>query len=218
MRCLTMTAVLIGSLMFSPVLTADEYAYDHEKSRVNFTLTHLNLMTVEGTFREFSGNFEFDVEAIEDSSVTLVIQAASLDSANAIRDAQLRSRGHFWTDAYPEITFASTAFGSLHDNRFSIYGDLTIKNKTRNIVFETELLTPLSDIAPGKPIRFRTETHINRRDFNLGTGRWYDPIAYVTSDSVKISLEVEGYQLSRTLTAASATETPSASIPSYSRD
>lgn len=201
---------LSAPVSFPEALCA-EYAYDHDGSRVTFTLKHLNIITVEGRFKDFSGSFEFDAESIEDSWVSLVIQTASLDSANPIRDAQLRSKDYFWGSKYPEITFASTAFGNIRGNRFEVYGDLTIRGKTVAAVFETQILTSLHEITQGKPVRFRAETYIHRKDFNLGTGRWYDPIAYITGETLKISLEVEGFQLPAFLSAPLTGETLSAS-------
>lgn len=201
MNIFLVSALALMALSFSSPAMAAEYGYDHERSKVTFTLRHLNLITVQGEFKDFSGSFEFDAETIEDSSVTLVIQTRSLDSANLLRDVQLRGKDYFWVEKHPEITFASTAFGTLRENRFDIYGDLTIRGKTVPVVFETEILTPIKEITPGKPVRFKTETYIHRKDFDLGTGRWYDPVAYMTGETLKINLEVEGYQLPALLTS-----------------
>lgn len=186
---------------------ASEYTYSDDGSRVGFTLKHLNIITVEGVFKDFAGHFEFDAESIEDSSVELVIRTESLDSANSIRDSQLKSRDYFWISKYPEITFTSTAFGNIRGNRFEVYGDLTIRGKTVTAVFETRILTPLHEIVSGKPIRFSAETYIHRKDFGLGTGRWYDPITYITGETLKIDLEVEGFQLPSVMAEASTSGT-----------
>lgn len=207
----------VASILFFSVLLhsgpsmAAEYGYDHDGSRVSFTLKHLNIITVEGQFKDFAGNFEFDAGSIEDSSVTLIIQTKSLDSANPIRDAQLKSRDYFWVSKYPEITFVSTAFGNIRGNSFEVYGDLTIRGKTVTAVFETRILTPLHEIVPGRPVRFSAETYIHRKDFGLGTGRWYDPITYITGETLKINLEVEGFQLPAFLSEASTNGTLSSS-------
>lgn len=173
-------------------LPAAEYQYSHEESRIIFTLKHLGLVTVEGHFSDFSGNFEFDWQNIEDSQVSLVIQAPSLESGNSLRDNDLRSKNFFWSDKYPEITFTSTAFGIPQNKHFKIYGSLTIRNKTVPVIFETELVSPVEEISEGKTIHFRAETYIHRKDFDLGTGYWLNPIAAVTGETLKISLDVIG--------------------------
>ncbi len=183
----------IFSTCLASRLPAAEYHYSHEQSRITFTLRHLGLVTVEGHFSDFSGGFEFDLQNIEDSQVNLVIQTTSLESGNGVRDNDLRSKTFFWAEEFPEITFTSTAFGSIQDGQFKIYGDLTIRGKTVPVIFETELLTPTAEITEGQTLHFRTETYIHRKDFDLGTGSWFNPIAMITGETLKISLDVTGF-------------------------
>ncbi len=180
--------------LIPPTLSAEPLGYDygHAESQITFTLKHLGLVTVEGKFSDFSGSFEFDRENIEDSGVNLLIQSGSLESGNKLRDNDLRSKNYFWTDKYPEINFLSSAFGSVQNNKFKIYGYLTIKNKTVPVTFDTELVTPHEEISKGKKIHFRAETYIHRKDFDLGTGNWLNPIAAITGETLKISLDVVG--------------------------
>lgn len=168
------------------------YTYGSGQSGVFFTLKHLGVVTVAGRFREFSGTFRFDPARIEESEVRLSIRAASLDTGNPVRDAHLRSPEFFWTEKYPEITFVSREFGDVRGNRFSVKGDLTIRGITMPVVFDTEMKSGEKEAAEGKPVRFYTQTFIRRKDFRLGTGNWLDPIAYITDETLKISLEVTG--------------------------
>ncbi len=174
--------------LFSINAQAAEYIYDQEKSRVGFTIRHLGLITVEGHFKTFSGSFSFDPENPEASSVNILIQPASVDSGNALRDKNLRSENFFAAEKYPEIQFESKKSTAITSAHFMIEGDLIIHGITRSVVFETHLLT-----KPGaEPVFFRSQTFIKRKDFHLGTGNWLDPILFITDENLKISLEVEG--------------------------
>lgn len=175
-----------------PSAFASPYAYDQDKSKLVFTLRHLGMVTVQGEFRKFTGSFEFDPENIEGGSVHLTIEADSLNSANSMRDQDLRSKSFFWVEKHPKITFVSKMFKVTGNRKFNIYGDLTIKGITVPVEFQTEMLTAPSEIAPDKPIHFHTHTYIRRKDFKLGTGGFFNPIMIVTAETLKLSLDVEG--------------------------
>ncbi|MBU3759992.1 MAG: YceI family protein [Candidatus Omnitrophica bacterium] len=192
MHVITRSILVVCLVSFPSMALAAEYSFDQSSSEIVFFLRHLKAIPAEGSFKEFSGSFNFDLQTIEDSNAKLVIDADSLDSSNPLRDAQLRSRRYFWTSKYPSISFVSTAFGNLHGSRFLIYGELTIKDRTQAVVFDTEILTPIAEISPEKPLRFRTEASIRRSDFDLGGERWYDPISSLTGETLKIRLEVGG--------------------------
>ncbi len=184
--------MLLNFLVFPVSARAADYSYNQGKSRVSFTLRHLGLVTVEGHFKTFSGSFRFDPKSPENSSVNILIQPASVASGSAHRDADLRSENFFAAEKYPEIQFESKKSIVLGTNHFNVEGDLTIHGITRAVVFETELLTPPGKIKTGQPVSFRSKTFIKRKDFHLGTGNWLDPILFITDETLKISLEVEG--------------------------
>ncbi len=192
MKILRGLLILISLTLPSLCLSAAEYTYNQDKSKVLFTLKHLNIVTVSGWFKKFEGSFDFDPAKIEGSSVRLRIECASLDSGNKMRDRELRGKNFFWAEKYPLITFTSEAFKDVQGTSFNIYGNLTIRGKTVPVIFKTDMLTPKENAAPGKPIRFKTETFIHRKDFQLGTGNIFDPIMALTNEILRISLEVEG--------------------------
>ena len=189
--CGLTTVLSLGLLPLSRA-SAAEYIYDQEKSRVGFTLRHLGLVTVEGHFKTFSGSFRFDRRNIEASRVNIAIRAATVDSGIPFRDRHLRSENFFAAEKYPEIRFESKKAGAMHNNRFNVEGDLTIHGITQPVIFETVLLTESWKMNGTQIIAFRAHTFIKRKDFRLGTGKWIDPILFVTDETLKISLEIEG--------------------------
>ncbi len=178
-------------LVMAPGARAAEYTYDQKESHLTFTLRHFNIVTVFGHFRKFTGKFRFDPANIEASDVQLTIDSASLESGNKIRDNDLRSEDFFWTEKHPAITFVCKMVRDRGET-FDIYGDLTIRGIKRPVIFVTRLLTPKDQVAPDKPIKFHTETYIRRKDYKLGTSKFFNPIMMVTNETLKISLDVEG--------------------------
>ena len=175
----------------APCAQAAPYRYDERHSEVLFTLKHLGVITVNGHFNAFHGEFTYNPLQVENGRVRLIIQAGSLDSGNAVRDKDLKSKKFFWTAQYPEIRFTSTSYGDVRGNRFNIYGLLTIRGNTNPVVFETKLLPRDKNAADGK-LRFYTQTFIKRKDFKLGTENWFNPLIFITGETLKISLNVEG--------------------------
>lgn len=178
--------------IFSSDAGAEEYTYDHEKSRVSFTLRHLGIATVEGRFKTFSGSFSFDPKNLGASSVNILIQPASVDSGSPTRNEDLRSENFFAAEKYPEIRFESKKSTPTAPGHYKIEGDLTIRGITRSVVFKTELLTNPEELGDNAPVSFRSQTLIKRKDFNLGTGNWLDPLLFITDETLKINLEVIG--------------------------
>ena len=97
----------------TPTTLTGNYAIDPSHSRIGFVARHAMVTKVRGSFNEFDGSGYFDAENPAASHLQLTIQAASIDTRNADRDAHLRSNDFFDMDTYPEITFASTAVEQL---------------------------------------------------------------------------------------------------------
>lgn len=173
-------------------LQAGDYHYDQGGSRVSFTLKHFGILTVSGDFKKFSGSFRFDPDQIENSYVDINIDTATVDSGNEMRDRHLRSQKFFCSAKHPQIHFLGQEFKRAEGMNFDVYGDLTIRGITQPVVFKTVFLSESVDAHAGRPISFRAETHIRRKDFELGTGRWLDPVFFVADETLKIRLEITG--------------------------
>src|SRR6476660_2782513 len=87
--------------------TARTYAIDKAHSEVTFQVRHL-LTKVRGRFANFAGTVRIDEEEPGNSSVSLRIEAASVDTSNSDRDQHLRSDDFFAVDTYPAIMFDSS--------------------------------------------------------------------------------------------------------------
>src|SRR6188474_3385731 len=92
-----------------PTTLTGNYQIDPTHSRIGFVARHAMVTKVRGSFNEFDGSGHFDADDPAASYLRLTIQAASIDTRNADRDAHLRSNDFFDMETYPEITFASTA-------------------------------------------------------------------------------------------------------------
>ncbi len=167
------------------------WAVDPAHSVVEFALKHMMFSTVKGRFKEFSGVIEVDEGDLRGSAVRVTVGAASIDTHDAKRDADLRSSAFFDVERFPTLTFVSTRVEPVTADRHRLIGDLTIHGVTREVVLDTtfngEGVNPWGQAVRG----YTAETAINRRDFGLTTNVPLEAGGVLIGDNVKITLEVE---------------------------
>ena len=113
-------------------ITARAYAIDKAHSDVTFQVRHL-LTKVRGRFSDFAGTVRFDEEQPEHSSVSLTIDATTVDTNNADRDRHLRSDDFFAAETYPTITFTSSHIVRTSRDTYDLTGTLAIRGVAREI-------------------------------------------------------------------------------------
>ena len=150
----------------SPV-RGETYKFDPTHSKIAFQLRHL-LGTARGEFHKFSGTIDFDREHPDRSTVTAIIQVASIDTKIAKRDQHLRSADFFDAAKFSEITFRSRAVKRTGANSGDITGDLTMHGVTRPMTLHVKLASPITgDSLPARTRWQVTTDPIHRKDFNL---------------------------------------------------
>lgn len=110
----------------TPVLAADTYTIDPQHVWVNFSLNHAGWSTAQGTFHAVSGEILFDKDDVTKSSVNVSIDATSLDTNDATRNADLGSPDFLNSAEFPTITFTSTAVEKTGEKTGKVTGDLTM--------------------------------------------------------------------------------------------
>ena len=123
---------LVAALSF-PALAAP-YALDSANSKVDFSVSHLKLTQVDGKFNKFSATIDYDSASQSLKVLEGVVDIASVDTANAKRDAHLQAEDMFDAKKYPNMTFKMTKFEAG-----KIYGDLTIRSTTKPIVLDATI-------------------------------------------------------------------------------
>ncbi|MCA1659524.1 MAG: YceI family protein [Verrucomicrobiaceae bacterium] len=107
----------------------ETFKIDPSRSAIAFKVRHM-LGSAKGSFSKFAGTIEVDRDHPERSSVTVTIDAASIDTAIAKRDAHLRAE-LFDVAKYPEITFKSRRAKQTGASTGEIAGDLTMRGVTQ---------------------------------------------------------------------------------------
>ena len=103
-------AALFASLAVVPAQAAVEtFDIDAVPSTVLFRVKHMNTSWAYGRFNGISGKVAYDAAAPEASSIEIKVDAATVDTADAKRDAHLKAPDLFDVAKFPTITFTSTA-------------------------------------------------------------------------------------------------------------
>ena len=133
----------------------------------------------------FDATINLDAENAENSSLSVVIDTASMDSGVDAFDDHLRGDGFFDAAQYPTITFNSTSMKQLVQGRGKVTGDLTIKDITKPVTLDVKLNKVGKHFRSKKDLfGISAKTTIRRDDFGVGK---YDAVG----QEVKIKIEVE---------------------------
>jgi len=174
----------------APATLTGAYAVDATHSRIGFVARHAMVTKVRGSFNEFEGAGYFDVENPANSQLRLTIQAASIDTRNADRDAHLKGNDFFDMEAYPEITFASTGVEQLDAENYRVTGDLTIKGVTKPVSVDFEYTGTAVDPYNNQRIGFEGSTTVNRKDWGVSWNAALDAGGVLVSEKVTLEFDV----------------------------
>jgi len=170
-----------------------QWTFDPVHTQANFSARHMMVSTVRGSFRQVSGSFDFDPSNPADAVVEAVIDVASMDSTGVEqRDQHLLSADFLDVEKYPTITFKSTRVDvNKNKTEAKVYGDLTVKDVTREVVLDVEFhgegTTPYGTKIAG----FEASTKINREDFGLTWNVALEAGGWMVGKDIKISIDVE---------------------------
>jgi polyisoprenoid-binding protein YceI len=171
-----------------------DYVIDAAHTRVGFSARHAMVTTVRGQFKDFEGKAHIDAANPADSSVTVTIQTASIDTGVADRDGHLKSADFFDVEQFPEITFVSTDVSRDGDD-WTITGDLTVKGVTKPVSIEFESTGSARDPFGNLRVGFEGGTAISRKDWGLTWNAALETGGVLVSDKVKLEFDVSAIQV-----------------------
>jgi polyisoprenoid-binding protein YceI len=176
---------------------------DPYHTQVEFSAKHLGMMTVRGYFDEVSATADIDPGLPEKSSVQVTISTASLRTNNGIRDNDIRSSNFLDVEKYPTIAFTSSSVTPAGQDKYTLTGDLTIKDATRQVALDVTKYGEFNDPGMmGHRIAYGAMTKIDRRDFGLTFNMMLDG-KFVVSDEIQIMIEGELVEQKEAAEAAS---------------
>jgi polyisoprenoid-binding protein YceI len=175
--------------MTATPIPAGTWTIDPSHSEVGFSVRHLMVSKVKGTFESFSGTITIAGNPL-DSTVVADVDLSSINTRDAQRDGHLRSADFFEVETYPTLTFRSTAVKENGDD-YVVTGDLTIKGTTLPVELDLEFNGTHPDPWGGTRAGFSAETEISRKEFGVDFEVPMDGPGVVVGDKIKVYLEVE---------------------------
>jgi polyisoprenoid-binding protein YceI len=168
---------------------------DNAHSEINFTVRHMMISNVRGSFERFTGSVNFNPDDPTQSSVEVQIAADSINTREAKRDGHLKSPDFFNAEKYPYLTFKSTRVDVVDATHARLTGNLTIGEVTRPVTLDVEYAgmskSPWGTFSAG----FTASTRISRKDWNLNWNVALETGGWLVGDEIKIDLEMEIVQV-----------------------
>lgn len=172
-----------------PTIPAGTYQLDKAHSSVTFSVTHMMLSKVQGTFGDVDATIKVGAKGIHELFTEASIKTASINTYNESRDNHLRSPDFFDAEKFPTITFKSKSITAAGVN-LTIKGDLTMHGVTKPVTLRGKYLGTRKT-QQGNKIAFEATGTINRQQFGMTWSKTMDGGGLVVSDNVQITLNIQ---------------------------
>ena len=169
---------------------ASTWSVDGSHTRTGFSVKHLVISDVKGEFAKTEGKAQIDDADLAKSTVEVTIDAGSIDTRDAKRDAHLKSADFFDVAKYPTITFKSTKVVPGKDGAISITGDLTMRGVTKPVTLEGELSKAIVDPWGLTRRGVTLSGKIDRKAWGVSWSKVTD-VGAVVGDDVKLDIQAE---------------------------
>jgi len=180
--------LVVTVLGFLGAPEAAQVRVDTNHSNIGFEVPIMGgLSQVNGKFSGFEADLKYDRKDVNKSSVTVRINAASVDTGIDQRDAHLRTKDFFDTETYPEILFVSKKVEAGKDG-YVLFGDLTMHGVTKSVKIPFSITGFVVDKEKGTYVTgFKGELTLNRREYGVN---YSHQIPGFIGDDVRVKLNL----------------------------
>lgn len=162
------------------------WTIDPAHSEITFKVKHMMISTVSGQFNKFEGTTETNGDDFTDANIDVKVYVDSINTNNGDRDNHLKSDDFFNAEKYPVLSFKSKKFDGE-----KLVGDLTIRDVTKEVAFDTDFNGIVVDPYGQTKAGFELTGEINRKDFGLMWSVVTEAGSVVVSDKVKLAFNVQ---------------------------
>lgn len=185
-----MSATLQNPTLATSTPALETFVIDADHSEVGFSVRHLMSRT-RGRFARFSGEVRLDRARPERSSVTFEVDAASIDTRQADRDAHLRSGDFFDVERFPVVRFTSEQVEPLGSGAFRVDGVLELRGVRKSLSLEVAYLGVAKDPWGNDRAGFSTQAVVNRKEFGMVWNTTLDNGGLILGDEVTLTIDLE---------------------------
>jgi len=166
-----------------------KWTLDASHSAAEFAVKHLMIATVRGRFKTFTGTGETGADGAL-TSVEVELDAASIDTNEAKRDAHLRSADFFDSEKFPKIIFRSSQIEQKGDS-VTLNGTLSMHGVTKPVTLKGEFSAPVTDPWGNSRAALEVSAKINRKDWGLVWNVALEAGGLMVAEEVRISVEAQ---------------------------
>ncbi|MDP1825162.1 MAG: YceI family protein [Archangium sp.] len=179
----------IPAPLASPVT---RWELDTVHSEVGFRVRHMMVSWTRGKFDRFAGTLELDGQDVTKSKIEVAIEAGSINTNAADRDAHLKSPDFFDAANFSHLKFTSQKVEQVSGGGLRVLGQLEIRGVKKAVALDVEPLTPAAKDPWGGTRRgTRATTKLSRKDFGLNWNAALELGGVLVGDEVEITLEIE---------------------------
>lgn len=171
-------------------MATNRWEIDVGHSAIHFRVRHMVISKVSGRFARWSGSIDLDDRDLTRSSVEVRIDASSIDTQVADRDAHLRSADFLDVARYPEITFRSKRIEKDGEG-YRVVGDLDLHGVVREVALEAEFAGTGKDPWGNERAGFSARASLDRRDHGLVWNAALETGGVLVGEKVEIAIELE---------------------------
>lgn len=186
-----LVVVFSAFVLLSAFTTISTWTSDKPHSQLGFTVTHLGISDVSGTFNDFVATVNASKPDFSDAVFELNAKVGSLDTRVDARNNHLKSADFFDAEKYPSLNFKSTSIKKTGTKNFQLTGDLTMHGITKQVTMDLTYNGTIENPMSKKPTTgFQISGVIKRSDFAIGE-KFPAPMI---SDEVRIKADGEFVQ------------------------
>lgn len=167
------------------------WVIDAAHTNINFTVSHMVISEVTGTFKEFQGTVSASKEDFSDALIDVTINAKSINTENQDRDNHLRSADFFDAENHPVLSFKSTGVEVKGNGRLAITGLLNLRGISKTVVldakFKGQAVNPWGQIVAA----FKASATINRKEWGLMWNAALEAGGFLVGEEIELTLNVE---------------------------
>jgi polyisoprenoid-binding protein YceI len=164
---------------------------DPTHSNVKFSVSHMVISEVEGSFSDFDGTLEAPGADFNNATIEFSVNIGSINTNSEQRDGHLKSADFFDAAKYPAMTFKSASFRKTTGNNYVLDGSLTIKGVTKKVTFDVTYGGTVKDPYGNTKAGFKAKGSIKRMDYGLTWSAVTEAGGLVVGDDVAIMFNIE---------------------------
>ncbi|KIL36193.1 hypothetical protein SD71_09590 [Cohnella kolymensis] len=173
-------------------MAVSNWQLDKSHSLINFSVRHMMITNVRGSFNDFEAQVTADTDNIAGTAnATITIDASSVDTKDAGRDGHLKSPDFFNVEQHPNIVFKSTKLVSKGGEDYELTGDLTIAGVTKPVTLQAEISGPAKDPWGNEKMGVSANGTLNRSEFGLTWNAALETGGILVGDAIKLQIELQ---------------------------